>query len=64
MPYETQNKPSPDMIRLPYGEEHLEFSPSGTRIVGIYTPDHVEPAEDPTRLIRDCLLYTSDAADE
>ncbi|HCU73773.1 MAG TPA: nickel-dependent lactate racemase [Chloroflexi bacterium] len=55
MPYENQNKPFPDMIRLPYGEDHIEFSASGTRVVGIYTPNHPAPAEDPARLIRDAL---------
>ena len=49
------------MIRLPYGEEHIEFSPSGTRVVGIYTPNHAEAAEDPIRLIRDALDHPIDS---
>ena len=61
MPHETQNKPSPGMIRLPYGEEYIEFSPSGTRVVGIYTPNHAEAAEDPIRLIRDALDHPIDS---
>ena len=58
---ETQNNPSPGMIRLPYGERHIEFSPSGTRVVGIYTPNYAAPAEDPTHLIRYALDHPIDS---
>jgi nickel-dependent lactate racemase len=47
----TETRP----IRLPYGDDTLEFSPSAGRVLGVFSPHAVEPCADADAEIRRAL---------
>jgi lactate racemase len=42
-------------IRVPYGQDILEFEVPDERLVGVYSPEPMEPASDPDALLRESI---------